>query len=323
MLIFIDEIQLIPKLLNEVHRAIEDFQTQCTFLLTGSSARKLKRENANLLAGRAIRCDFFPISHQEYDFNAHLDQILQWGSLPKALLTKSDAIKTAYLETYVHTYLREEIQRESEIRNLEAFSRFLELAAVYNSKPINFAKIGRAAGVDGKTIKEYFSVLEDTLVAFTLPAWSFSIARQLQSAPKIYLFDNGVINALTGDLRAELSPATYRYGVLFENLVINEINRLRSFEFPDISLYHYRTLNGVEIDVILQKNISTSPVAVEIKSQSAPTLSDVKGLHQFNQDHPEAPRYVICQTPTRYVLEGVVFLPLVEGIKEVLTAARR
>ena len=316
--VMMDEIQLIPELLNEVHRCIEDFKNKVVFILTGSSARKLKRENSNLLAGRAIRYDFFPLTLQEIDPDIYFERVMKWGSLPEVIVRSKEEIVTEYLRTYVDTYLTEEIQRESEIRNLAGFSRFLELAAVENGNPVNYSKIGRIAGITGDTVKEYFQILVDTLIALEIPAWSHSARRRLQKASKFFFFDNGVMNALTGELRSELRPSTYRYGKLFENLVIHELYRENRILGLNIQFYHYRTSDGKEIDLILRSGPFSDPIAVEIKSGEAPKIKERSAIRLFQEEYPNSKRFVLCQTPRAYEKDGIEFVNFTEGIHQVL-----
>ena len=188
--VFIDEIQLIPSLLNEVHLLIEKYQSNIRFILTGSSARKLKRKESNLLAGRALLLPFHPISVLEYSYNTDFDKALRFGCLPRVLFEDDIEIIELYLKTYTTTYLKEEIQQEALVRNLPAFSKFLELIAQYNGQHINFSKIAKTIGVSPNTITGYFSILEETMIIKSIPAWTHSIKQQLQKAPKVYFFDN-------------------------------------------------------------------------------------------------------------------------------------
>jgi uncharacterized protein len=319
--VFVDEIQRIPSLLNEVHRLIERYKPRLVFILTGSSARKLRREDVNLLAGRALKIDFFPLGIDEFSYSQHQDYVLQWGTLPQAFTEEDGELRAGYLESYVGTYLQEEIQREAQLRNLEGFARFLELAAVDNGMLINYSRVGRAAGISDVTVREYYTVLRDTLLAYEIPAWSFSVRRQLQKSSKWYLFDNGVLNALTGDLRAELRPGTYRYGRLFENMVISQLKQAVSKLRSPVHLFHYREPNGREIDLILQKNPHTAPVAVEIKSSSILDHKDFSSLRAFKEIYPESRTFIICNTKVSFLHDEIECLPVDGGISRVLAEA--
>lgn len=318
LLVLIDEIQLIPALLNEVHLLIEENKSKVVFILTGSSARKLKREKANLLAGRAILVEFYPISNLEFDFDLTLDKILRFGSLPKVITEVDTEVIELYLRTYTTTYLKEEIQQEALVRNLPAFSRFLELAAQYNGQHINFSKLSRIIKVSANTIAGYFSILEETLMIKSIPAWTHSVKQQLQQAPKFYFFDNGVLRSLTGELRSELKEGSLRYGAMFENLVINEIVRQISIFKSDFKLFSYRTKTNQEIDIILQKGPFSAPIGIEIKSSEAPTAKDVSSLYNLKNESSNARLVVLCRCKEPYVDEGIEFLPYRSGIEQII-----
>jgi predicted AAA+ superfamily ATPase len=317
-LIVLDEVQRIPQLLNEVHRAIETFQEKVTFLLTGSSARKLKTFDANLLAGRAISLQFFPFCSLEIDYHQHLQQILQFGTLPAIFNQADSSIKKAQLTSYVSTYLIEEIQREAELRNLEKFSLFLETVAVTNGTPINLSKLARAVGTTHVTIGKYYELLTDTLLAYKIPSWTHSPYKKITHAAKYYIFDNGVTNALTGMLGADPKEGTNVYGKWFESLVIIECITLNKLLHTDFKLYHYREHSGAEVDLVLQRNAFSKPIALEIKSSSAPSLDSLKGLQEFKKHSPQALLFVLCRTPRAYEQDGIQFLPFPSGIPTLL-----
>jgi len=316
--VFIDEIQLVPSLLNEVHSLIEDLKAKVVFILTGSSARKLKRTDANMLAGRALLIDFYPLSNLEYSFDLQLDQVLRYGSLPKVVFEKDIETTELYLTTYTTTYLKEEIQQEALVRNLPAFSRFMELIAQYNGQHLNFSKIARAINVSPNTIAGYFSILEETLIIKSIPAWSNSVKLQLQQAPQPYLFDNGVLRALTGELRSELSEGSLRYGVMFENFIINELIKQNSLLRSDYKFYSFRTRTNQEIDLVLQRGPFDLPIGIEIKSSVAPSLADVTSLKYLKAENKNARLIVLCRCKEFYQEEGIEFYPYQKGIEEIL-----
>jgi predicted AAA+ superfamily ATPase len=317
IVIFIDEVQKVPALLNEVHRLIETVGEQVVFILTGSSARKLKKSHANLLAGRAIYIPFFPFNILEVDFIKYFNKVMQYGTLPTAFLENDIDLVESYLRTYTHIYLKEEIQQESLTRNIEIFSRFLEFAAFENGNPVNYSKIAKQLGVSLKTVQGHYQILEDTLIITKIPAWTFSIRKQMIQMPKYYLFDNGILNSLTGELKTDLKEASYRFGNLFENLIVNEIIRYNALMEFDYKIYHYRTNHGVEIDLILQKSIKYPPVAVEIKSSKNLNTIDIKQLKNFKEEFPEARCYVLCRILYPYKEGDVTFLPFQDGIKQI------
>jgi uncharacterized protein len=324
--IFIDEVQRLPNLLNEVHRALNSFEDKVCFILTGSSARKLKREGANLLAGRAIRFDFFTLNSTEIDYRDQLQNIMRWGLLPKVYSTYREFSQSSpngfnedfvsqFLKTYTSTYLQEEIQREVQLRKLDSFSRLLEFAAIHNGEPVNQRRAAIAAGVHSETAKEYYEILVETLLAYEIPPWTNSVAEKMQLSSKFYLFDNGVINALCDELGSPCKPGTYRFGKMFENVVVTETIKLINLLGVPKKVYHYRTKRGQEIDLILQKNAYSHPIAIEIKSADAPTLSDVKTLATFKKQYPKSTCIVCCLTPRSYVQDDIHFMPFLEGIQ--------
>jgi len=199
----------------------------------------------------------------------------------------------------------------------ESFSKFLELASQANGAVVNFTNISRQIGVASKTVKEYYSILEETLVAIKIPAWEKSVRKQLQKAAKYYFFDNGALNALTGELKTELKPRSFRYGNLFENLVVNEITkRIHSLKL-EYGMYHYRTNTGHEIDVILEDRAARKLLAIEIKSDDGTSMTSMREfslLIQFKEEFPEASLYVFCRTPRPFELFGITFLPFLDGI---------
>ncbi|MGA2655447.1 MAG: AAA family ATPase, partial [Gammaproteobacteria bacterium] len=222
--IVIDEIQKLPKLLDVVHRLIEE--TDKYFVLTGSSARKLKYGGANLLAGRAFLYHLFPFTFIELGHHFNLHQALQWGLLPSVALAKTDELRAQTLRAYAQIYLKEEIWAEQWIRKLDPFRKFLEVSSQCNTQIINYANIANDVGVDDKTIINYFSILEDTLLGFFLEPYHTSIRKRLSEKPKFYFFDNGVARALAFSLNVPLTPKTSAYGTAFEHFIITQIMAL-------------------------------------------------------------------------------------------------
>lgn len=316
--ILIDEIQLIPELLDEVHRILEKFKPTIWFILTGSSARKLKKVDANLLAGRALKVNFFPFDFEEIGDLLTDNSLLHWGTMPEVVMTPDPNIKEAYLNTYVSVYLQEEIQREAQVRNLAGFSRFLEVAAAENGTPVNYKRMARAVGLADVTVKEYFQILVDTLIAYQIPAWSHSMREQLQLAPKHYIFDNGVVNAILGELKNEPKASTNRYGKLFENFVVGQLLQRRAKLDSSVKVYHYRNQESKEIDLILQRNAYSLPVAVEIKSSPTVRAIDVPELFRFKEIYPEGRVLVICQATKSFEESGIQFFPMRQGIDKAL-----
>jgi len=315
LLVFVDEIQKLPILLDEVHYLLEKYPARIQFILTGSSARKLKKTGANLLAGRAFQSRLFPLTASEIPkFN--LERALQFGTLPSAYLNPRLAVD--YLRSYTETYIKEEIVQEAAVRNLEPFSRFLDLSGQFDGVNITFSKWARQLDLSTKTLQNYFEILEDTLVATRIPFWSYSLINQLIQAPKFYFFDTGVLNALSGDLKSELKPGTYRYGKLFENLVVNNLIRENSYSGADNRFFNFRTTTGDELDLIVSRGPNDTPRAVEIKSKVTPNSEDLKKLAKLSAENKNFKSYCLCQTPRAYSVGKIKVLPWHSGIKEVL-----
>jgi len=290
--VVIDEIQKIPKLLDSVHHLIEERGYK--FILTGSSARKLKRQSANLLAGRAFNYQMYPLTHLEIGDDFDLDDYLQWGGMPKIFsLGKDD--KAEFLRSYTQTYLREEVLQEQIVRNGIAFRSFLEIAAQTNGTLINFSKIAKDINVDTKTIQSYYQILEDTLVGFFLPAFHKSIRKSVGLQPKFYLFDLGVKRALDSTLQQKLTPKSSSYGKAFEHFIICEILRINSYSRSDYHLYHYHTTAGGEVDLVLTRGREV--IAIEIKSTSIVQENEVIKFHKTASALKPTQMYFVSQDP--------------------------
>ncbi len=261
--VVIDEIQKLPRLLDVIHSLIET--TKKCFILTGSSARKLKYGGANLLAGRAFVYHLFPFSFLELKDRFDFSVAMRFGLLPKLLDYKTDEERSLFLQAYALTYLKEEIRAEQLTKNLDAFRRFLEVAAQCNGKIINYSNIARDVGVDDKTIKEYFTILEDTLVGFMLEPFQHSFRKRLSQKSKFYFFDVGVARALLRQLSLPLLPGTSMYGEVFEHLVILECIKLASYFHPEYRFSYLRTKDDAEIDLVVERP-GLPLLFVEIKS---------------------------------------------------------
>lgn len=256
--IIVDEIQRLPVLLQDVHSLIEEKKYR--FALSGSSARKLKRGQANLLAGRASVKHLFPLTWSEYGDAATLEDVLAFGSLPNVITDPDSRIEQ--LEAYVGTYLREEIKEEALTRNVPAFGRFLEVAALTNAQVTNLSNIARDAGISRSTTSTYFEILVDTLLGFWLPAWTPRAKIKEIAHPKFYFFDTGVLRGVQKMLREKISPE--QQGILFETFLLHELNAHQAYADTGGNFYYWRTSSGIEIDVIWQR--ASTIVAIEIKS---------------------------------------------------------
>jgi len=270
-LVVIDEIQRIPELLNEVHRLIEN--KKITFLLTGSSARKLRRGKANLLAGRVWESRLFPFTWKEIvDFN--LNKFLLYGGLPSVYLSDYPEEE---LDAYVNTYLKEEIMAEGLIRKLPPFSRFLRTIALANGEVINFTKLANDCQVPPSTVTEYVLLLEDTLVGFILPAWTESKKRKAISSAKFYFFDPGITHMLSGT--RTLDRNSNLYGKSFEQFIGMEIRAYLSYSRRKQDLTYWRSTHGYEVDFLIGRE-----TAIEVKSTGKVSNRDFKGLKKLEEE---------------------------------------
>jgi predicted AAA+ superfamily ATPase len=301
--IIIDEIQKIPKLLDEVHRLIEKSENKNRFILTGSSAKKLKSGGANLLAGRAFLRNLFPLTQRELGDAFVLEDALRWGSLPRIFSLESQDSKRDYLDSYAQLYLKEEVWAEQLIRNLPPFRRFLEVAAVNFGKILNASNIAADVGVDPKTVQSYYSILEETLLGFHLDAYHSSVRKRLRQAPKFYFFDNGVSRALARMQSVLPKEGTAYYGDLFEQFVINEIFRTNDYEKRDYRFSYLQSASGVEIDLVIER--PGKPLAlVEIKSTTQVRNDHLLGLENFADSFPDAELFILSRdhNPKRFGL---------------------
>lgn len=270
-IVVIDEIQKLPALLDEVHRLIS--QDQKTFLLTGSSARKLKRGAANLLAGRAWQADFFPLtSHEIPDFD--LLKYLNRGGLPSVYLGKSPKED---LESYVSLYLKEEIQSESLTRSLPSFASFLDAIALSNNEEINLESFARDCGVSPATVRNYIQILEDTLIGFPLYGFTKTKKRKAISRMKHYLFDVGVVNTLCN--RGEIALKSELFGKAFEQFMIQEIRAYLSYRRLHLPMSYWRSLSQFEVDLIVGQEW-----ALEIKGTAQVQERHLKGLLALKEE---------------------------------------
>lgn len=258
--VVIDEVQRCPTLLNEVHALLAECGDRYRFAMSGSSARKLRRLDVNLLAGRVFDRRMLPLTASELGDDFDVMRVLRFGSLPKVASEPQHAVDI--LEAYVLTYLQEEIRQEAFVKDLGAFSRFLEVVASCNGQIVNVASVARDAGVARPTVQRYFEVLIDTLIAVWLPAWRPRFKIKVVAKPKFYLFDPGVVRALCGLLRDPLERG--ECGPLLETWVLHELRAAIAYQGVGGTLAYYRTTAGTEIDFIWSR--AKRHVAIEVKS---------------------------------------------------------
>lgn len=316
--VVIDEIQKVPKLLDVVHRLIENKTVTQKFIMTGSSARKLKRGGANLLAGRAFVYHLYPFSYLEIKENLNLENTLNWGTLPKIYELDGENHQRQFLNAYAHTYLKEEIWAEQAVKQLEPFRHFLEVAAQNNGKIINYSNIARDVGVSDKIVKEYYTVLEDTLIGFHLNPFQHSFRKRLGNRPKFYLFDIGVTRSLARLLKVPVTKGTSYYGEVFEQFIILECIKLADYYQLDFRFSFLKTQSGLEIDLVVDRP-GQPHLFIEIKSKSDVTLSDVSTLNELAEEFGNC--QAICLSQDKFVKEigCVTVYPWQEGIKEFFT----
>lgn len=294
--IVIDEIQRVPELLNEIHRLIES--RKLTFLLTGSSARKLRRGKANLLAGRVWEAKMFPFIYREIS-RFDLDRYLLYGGLPAVYLSDYPEEE---LDAYANTYLKEEIMAEGLIRNLPPFSRFLKTIALANGQMINFTKLANDCQVPPTTVREYIGLLEDTLIGFLLPAWTQSRKRKAIKTGKFYFFDPGVTHMLAGT--ETLDRNSDLYGKSFEQFICMELRAYLSYQRKKLPLAYWRSKNGHEVDFLLGTR-----TAIEVKASKNIANNDFKGLKYLKEEGVFEQFLLVSQDPISSRSDDILALP--------------
>lgn len=314
--IIIDEVQKLPKLLDIVHDLIET--TNKKFVLTGSSARKLKHGGANLLAGRAFVYHLYPFSYLELGAKFNINECLRWGMLPKIFEYHTDEKKQLFLEAYTNTYLKEEIWAEQFIRDIDPFRRFLEVAAQSNGKIVSYANIARDVGANDKTIQKYFSILEDTLIGFFLEAFQHSFRKRLSKMPKFYFFDAGVVRALSAQLSLPLIPSTSAYGDAFGGFIILQCKQLASYFQREYRFSYLKTKDDAEIDLVVERP-GLPILFIEIKSTDNVQASHLSNLKTLSKDFGQCEAVCFSQDPYPKKLDGITIWPWQQGIKNYFT----
>ena len=302
--IVVDEVQRAPRLLDEVHFLMEE-KGYKKFALTGSSARKLKRGAANLLAGRAIVRNLFPFTAAELDFSVPTAQLLRFGAMPLSVNAPDDEAREDFLRAYVTTYLAEEIRAEGLVRDLGSFSRFLAVASLAAGQTTNVSGIARDAGVSRETVRGYFDVLVDTLIGSWLPAHRPRAKIKEVAQPKFYWFDPGVLHAAAGGFDQPL-PADWN-GVLLEHLVHHEIRSRIHYAGVKGSLGYWATPNGSEVDFVWWHGRNV--VAIEVKNGRELRPQFKKGIDAFLAGTP-ARSYVVYRGDRELEMAGTRVLPL-------------
>jgi uncharacterized protein len=310
--IVLDEVQKIPKLLNTAQKLI--VEKKIKFALTGSSSRKLKAGGANLLGGRAFVFSLYPFTFRELESSFHLNEVLQWGTLPIVWQAGDDKDKARYLRSYLQTYLKEEVLQEQLVKNLDPFRMFLPIAAQMDGKIINYSHIAKDTGVDFKTIQNYYQILVDTYLGFYLETHQTSYRKVQIQAPKFYLFDNGVKRALQNRLNLPLEDQGQEYGEAFESWFINECHRLNHYNESDFTFSYLRTKDDAEIDLIVERP-GAKTVYLEIKSSMKIDEKSIRHLLNFSRDIKSGEFVCASRVKQAQKIEKVWILPWKEAFK--------
>lgn len=319
--IIIDEIQKMPELLNEVHRLIE-INKKARFILTGSSSRKLRKSGVNLLGGRASEIHFHPLTLNELiksnwpistaisevTAEALIAEVLKWGSLP-SVISSSDPKNE--LRDYVQIYLQREIKEEALVKKFLNFSRFLDFAALTNTEQINFTSLGSDAQLPARTVQDYYSILEDTLLGMLLSPFQTPNRKAIQTG-KFYFFDLGIVNYLNRTFDERRGSVAYAKAL--EQLVFCELQAFKSYHYKeDIRLHFWRTHTQVEVDFILE--INQKLFAIEVKSTHQPRKKDYAGLKAFKEEVIRAQLVMVCSVKKSYEDEGIHILSIEDFIE--------
>jgi predicted AAA+ superfamily ATPase len=295
--IIIDEIQRIPKLLNEIHWLITNQGSR--FILSGSSPRKILRSGFNLLGGRALRYELYPLIYKEIpDFD--LLRALNNGLLPRHYLAKNSR---KLVSAYIGSYLQDEIIAEAKIRNITAFTRFLEVAAFSNGEILNYTNIAAECGVSAPTIREYFQILEDTLIGRFLPSYQKRPKRRVILAPKFYYFDVGIANYLLK--RVSIEAGSTAFGDAFEHFIYHELYAHSNYSGSNYTISYWRTTSQIEVDFILGEN----EVAIEVKASSQINSRHLKGLKSFAEEYKVKKQIVVSNDPFLRQIENILIMP--------------
>lgn len=282
-LVIVDEIQKVPDLLDEVHWLM--VEKGLWFILSGSSARKIKKSGANNLGGRAIPETLFPLVSAEIpDFD--IERAVQNGMIPRHYMVANARNR---MRAYIDLYVKEEIIEEALVQNVDEFIRFMEVAAIMDGEILNYENVASDCGVSANTVKAYYKILVDTLLGFEVPAYRKVIKRKLYKSPRFYYFDIGIANHLTK--RYQLAPKTPEYGHAFEHLIMQEIVAYLAYTNSDEKLTYWHTYENIEVDAI----IGDARVAIEIKSTDHVDHGDKKGIMEFAKEHPNAKQILVSR----------------------------
>lgn len=308
--VFVDEIQRHPSLLNTIQTLIDDKKKKIKFLITGSSARKLRRGRANLLPGRIFSYEMAPFCAAEVNYKLDVPRVLKYGALPEPYLESSNQVVEKLLRTYSGVYLKEEIQAEALTRNLEGYSRFLLSAAAFSGMVLDFSKIAKQAKIERKICSRFFEILEDTLIAQRIEVFEDTDA-DIVRRPKYYFFDTGVLNGLLENFKASVD----RKGLLFEHVVFNQLVNSAKARDQKIEIFYFRTRAGYEVDFIIKHEGRT--YAVEVKSGNYDE-SDAQKLMKIQESIGKLDGlYIITPDGVSKQIKGVGVRPLNSFLQEI------
>lgn len=297
-LVCIDEVQKLPELLDEVHLLIEERRIR--FLLTGSSARKLRRSGTNLLGGRGRDRVMHPFVYPEVrDHDFSLERMMYAGLIPPHFLSRNP---DEDLAAYVDRYLTEEIAAEGAARNLPAFARFLQTAATMNTRMLNYTNVANDAQVPRQTVQQWFQVLQDTLVAFELAPFTKTVKRKAIGTPKLYFFDPGVVRSLRRLPR--ISPASADFGEFFEHFIVLEVRAWVDYRSPRSTLHYWRSTSGYEVDLVL-----AGSVAIEVKATERPQERDLRSLRAIREEKGVRRAILVCRESRPRMTGGIEVMP--------------
>ncbi len=305
--IIIDEVQRVPELLNEVHRLIESKRYR--FILTGSSARSLRRKGVNLLAGRAFKYHMHPLTIQEIGNVFNLTHSLQYGLLPMAVTGEHPK---QYLENYVQTYLREEVIQEGITRNIGAFNRFLEIASFSQGNVLTMTEIGRELALSRFTVANYFAILEDLLIGIRIPPFMERAKRRMVAHEKFYFFDTGVYRTIRP--MRPLDTHEEADGAALETLFLQSVRAINDYLELGYGIYFWRTSSGSEVDFILYGPRGLH--AFEIKRSPRVTNKELRGLRSFGEDYPSAKLHLLFMSAQKEYHSSIIARPFEAALKE-------
>jgi predicted AAA+ superfamily ATPase len=313
--IIIDEVQKVPALMDEIHLLIEN--TDCYFILCGSSARKMKKNNVNMLGGRAIKYNFYPLVYPEIKDQFNLIKIFNNGLLPSHFLASN---ARRLLKSYIEDYLAHEIKAEGLVRNLAIFSRFLDNIAFSHGELLNYANIARDTGISAKTVKEYYQIVEDTMMGYLIyPYCKRENRRIISSVPKFYFFDVGLANRLMQ--RSFEDSKGPEAGRSLEHYVLTELMAYISINDLDEKISYWRTHTGLEVDFIIHSNnVNKKPIPIEVKISENLHNTELKGMKAFMLEHQISTGYIVCMEKSRrkliYAELEIIVIPIIEFLED-------